>query len=101
MDDNNVLESAKNQEALFSEEAALSQLILRLREVFANGENVMEHARRFLNNSQNTTLSILIAYDLQAGSYIEYAQQWPNRINKRCEEVSDILNSLTNGGVGR
>jgi ubiquinone/menaquinone biosynthesis C-methylase UbiE len=64
-----------------------------MRNAYARGENVMEYARN-TGSGVNTVLSILIAYDLQAGSYIADARAYPKRNAQRCQQMADILDPL-------
>ena len=43
-----------------------------IRRVYANGENVTDYLKTKLNLDENTLEVIEMAYDLQAGSYINF-----------------------------
>jgi len=51
----------------------LGRLIPGMRAAFTNGENVMEYARQRKDALGNSPIATLIAYDLQAESYISGA----------------------------
>jgi len=74
--------------------AELRTLILGMRKAYALGENVMEYARANSGSDVNTEVGILIAYDLQAGSYIAGARKYPERNARRCQQMADILGPL-------
>ncbi len=64
-----------------SDAELLRLLLIGMREAFQRGDNAMEWARRTLNeggaDTQNRTLATLVAYDLQSGSYVANARQYP------------------------
>ena len=53
---------------------SLSELIKGMRSEYANGNNVMQYAKNRINSDLNELEVIQIAYDLQAGSYIDFAK---------------------------
>tara|TARA_Y100000589_G_scaffold318190_1_gene345241 strand:+ start:2091 stop:3053 length:963 start_codon:yes stop_codon:yes gene_type:complete len=63
------------------------ELILGMRKAFKEGNNAMEFARSFFSSEMNKTttndpLATMIAYDLQSGSYVNYAKN-----NKELEKI--------------
>jgi len=70
----------------------LGRLVLGMRAASARGENVMEYARQSENALGNTHISTLIAYDLQAGTYIEGARANLEGRERWCGQLADILN---------
>ena len=74
-----------------SDDADISRLINGMRKAYANGENAMEYARSMQGEHANTPISALIAYDLQAGSYIDDARRDPGWRRIWCEQLSLIL----------
>lgn len=74
--------------------AKLRGLILGMRSAYARGENTMEYARRESASSVNTVDATLIAYDLQAGSYIADVRNNPERQALWCNQLAEILDSL-------
>lgn len=83
----------------------LGNLILGMRSAYKKGDNVMAYAREKLKSEKfseiNTTLSTLISYDLQAGTYVELACQ--NFFNKQqwCRQIADLISPVlpTNGSL--
>lgn len=76
----------------------LGQLIVGMRDAYSRGENVMAWARENSTLSGNSLVSTLIAYDLQAGSYVEYALKNPGFNNRWCAQVSGLLGPLLEHG---
>lgn len=75
----------------------LGQLIVGMKAAYARGENVMEYARQAAGGAGNSPLATLIAYDLQAGTYIAYAKKDPDARSKWCAQLADILDPLITG----
>lgn len=65
--------------------------ILSAKKAYANGENITELLRSQKKISYNTSEIIEIAYDLQAGSYIEYAIKNKDLVNSYTSQLSDVL----------
>ena len=70
----------------------LGQLMLGMRAAYARGENVMEYARQTASALGNSPISTLIAYDLQAGTYIAGARANPEARLRWCNQLAGILN---------
>jgi len=45
--------------------------LAKIKEIYANGENIIKYLKSINNNEQNTIEDILISYDFQSGSYIK------------------------------
>jgi SAM-dependent methyltransferase len=75
----------------------LGQLIVGMKAAYARGENVMEYARQAAGGAGNSSLATLIAYDLQAGTYIAYAKKDPDARSKWCAQLAHILDPLITG----
>ena len=89
----------------------LADLIRGMRNTYMSGGNVMAHARELSQKQgfagHNQRLSILIAYDLQAGAYVERARANPNEKLCLAREIADLIipvlpkgGSLLEVGVG-
>jgi SAM-dependent methyltransferase len=61
------------------------------RDAYARGENVTRHLRRQLNVDRNTPEIIEIAYDIQAGSYVDFADRNPDSLRSFTDEAAKIL----------
>jgi len=70
----------------------LGRLMLGMRAAYARGENVMEYARQTASVLGNSPISTLIAYDLQAGTYIAGARANPDARLRWCNQLAGILN---------
>lgn len=75
------LMNSKSDNPLRSDVADLRHLILGMRAAYARGDNAMEYARQAASTAGNLTIATLIAYDLQAGSYIAGARANPEGIH--------------------
>jgi hypothetical protein len=79
--------------------ADLRELLVGMRAAFAQGENAMEYARRMLGRKENISVATLIAYDLQAGSYVRYALSDPESKRRWCSQLAGLVAAhLPSGG---
>lgn len=76
----------------------LGQLIMGMRAAFARGENVMAWARANSTRSENTLVSTLVAYDLQAGSYVAGTRDNPKYINQWCDQLAGLIRPYLKSG---
>ena len=67
--------------------------ILAAKQAYANGENISEILRSQKKIDYNSSEIIEMAYDLQAGSYIEYVTKNPNFVNSYTSELVAILDN--------
>jgi len=74
-----------------TENEYLRSMALALREAYSRGDNVMEYARQTFGQAANTPLITLMAYDLQAGSYISGARKDPEYRLLWCDQVARLL----------
>lgn len=81
------------KDSLNSDANELGQLIIGMRDAYARGENAMAFARQSLGSQVNSPVSALIAYDLQAGSYIADARENPKDRARWCKQVAGILDA--------
>ena len=73
---------------------ALRELILGMRAAYERGENTMAFAREMTGNRVNSAVSVLIAYDLQAGSYVADARARPKYNDGWSQQLASILDPL-------
>lgn len=69
-------------------------LILDMRQAFRERKNVMEVARSQDGDAgvkHNTTAATLIAYDLQAGSYVQAVRNDPESQLQWCSQLADVI----------
>jgi SAM-dependent methyltransferase len=69
----------------------LRKIIVGMRNAYESGENAMAWARRNSDFNENSVISTLIAYDLQAGTYAEAARFNPEYTNNWCNQLAKIL----------
>lgn len=65
--------------------------LIGARSIYASGGNVTEYLRQKLGEEGNTSNIIEIAYDLQAGSYIEYVNSNYSKSKKFASEIASFL----------
>lgn len=86
--------NSKSENPLRSDSEELRHLILGMRAAYARGENAMEYARQAAGMSGNSAVATLIAYDLQAGSYVAGARANPEGNSRWCVQLAGILDPL-------
>lgn len=64
---------------------------LAMQNAFKEGKNITEMLRKHFNVLDNTPEIIEMAYDLQAGTYIEYLENYPKIVNLYVEEMAKII----------
>lgn len=69
----------------------LRALILEVRAAYARGENAMEFLRKATGDASNSVVSTLLAYDLQAGSYVAGARANPQGRERWCGQLAQLL----------
>lgn len=71
------------------------KLLNKIKELYDNNENIISFLKEQSGESLNDLESILISYDFQAGSYIQYAEKNSDYLNKYTDALAKIINSLT------
>lgn len=66
----------------------------RIKELYANGENIIEYLRSIGNKDTNTAEDILISYDFQAGSYTQYFYKNREFNNNFCGALAKLVDGL-------
>ena len=74
-----------------AEAKELSHVITGMRAAYARGENAMAWARANTNEIGNSVVSTLVAYDLQAGSYVANARANPSFVNTWCKQLAFLI----------
>lgn len=77
-----------------SDVAELRQLILGMRAAYARGDNSMEYARQAASTVGNSSVATLIAYDIQAGTYVAGVRANPDANLRWCAQLAKILGSF-------
>lgn len=68
------------------------------KEVYKKGENVTQYLRKKFDLNENTSEIIEIAYDLQAGSYVEFVEGNREKVQLYTDEIASILNQQIKSG---
>lgn len=74
-----------------SDATELGRLLFGMRAAYARGENAMAYARQAAGALGNSSTAALIAYDLQAGTYVAEARVNPEGRARWCGQLSEIL----------
>lgn len=86
--------NSKTENPLRSDSEELRHLILGMRAAYARGENAMEYARQAAGMRGNSAVATLIAYDLQAGSYVAGVRENLEGNSRWCAQLAEILDPL-------
>jgi ubiquinone/menaquinone biosynthesis C-methylase UbiE len=76
----------------------LSNLIMGMRAAYARGDNAMAWARANSARADNVLVSTLVAYDLQAGSYVANAHTNPDYVNRWCAQLAGLIQPYVEHG---
>ena len=69
----------------------LCSLLRGMKQAYKNNENCMEYARRSHGLANNVAVATEISYDLQSGSYIEYALADEARTEEWCCNLASLI----------
>lgn len=69
-------------------------LISKIKEIYAEGGNIIKYLKNHKNSFQNSIEDILISYDFQSGTYIEYAKENSKYISEYTSAVANVINKL-------
>lgn len=72
--------------------------ILEAKSIYQKGENVTQYLRTKFGSEDNTSQIIEIAYDLQAGSYIDGVKSNRDKAERYATELSEILTEHLESG---
>jgi SAM-dependent methyltransferase len=76
----------------------LKSYLIGMREAYSRGENTMAWARANASRSGNSLISTLIAYDLQAGSYVAEAESNPAYFQKWTRQLGQLVQPYLSAG---
>jgi ubiquinone/menaquinone biosynthesis C-methylase UbiE/uncharacterized protein YbaR (Trm112 family) len=81
----------------------IAEVIIGMRAAYAAGENAMEWCRNNIScngrgDCSNELLATLVAYDLQAGSYIDAARKNPEANRRWCAQLAHLLERTISEG---
>ena len=66
----------------------LRELLTGMREAYARGDNAMAFARQTSGEAVNSLMATLVAYDLQAGSYVAKVKSDPQSNQRWCGQLA-------------
>ncbi len=69
----------------------IGRVISGMRSAYMRGDNAMAWARANTNEIGNSVVSTLVAYDLQAGSYVANARANPIFVNNWCKQLASLI----------
>src|SRR5574340_329370 len=69
----------------------LGRLLLGMRAAYARGENAMAWVNDNFSGKADRLVSILVAYDLQAGSYVKWARTNLAHNKKWCAQLAGLI----------
>jgi|LauGreSBDMM110SN_4_FD.fasta_scaffold94003_1 ubiquinone/menaquinone biosynthesis C-methylase UbiE len=76
----------------------LNQLIIGMKQAYSEGKNAMEFARTLLNKysdeKTNYKIAILLAYDLQSGTYVENVCKNNDFYKSWCKQLTSLINPI-------
>lgn len=70
----------------------------KARTIYAQGGNVTQFLRSETGSEVNTSEIIEIAYDLQAGSYVKFLSENPNKLNAYTNELASLISPYLPSG---
>ena len=81
----------------------IAEIIFGMREAYSKGENAMEWCREYLRCAnetadENDLLATLVAYDLQAGSYVSAARADWEKNRRWCRQLAGLLSGVLADG---
>jgi len=68
--------------------------IEKIKSHFEKGGNIISFMKENSDSNQTTIEQILMSYDFQAGSYIDFVKKNPDYINQHSDNISKIINDL-------
>ena len=69
-------------------------ILSRIKEIYNNGGNIIDFLKKISNQDKNSIEDILISYDFQAGSYIKFAEENSDFLNKYTYKISEDIKNL-------
>ncbi len=74
--------------------AEIYKLIPELKKRYENNENIIDFLKRKFNRDKNTIEDILVSYDLQAGSYVRFAESNSDYLDRYTSSIASVINGL-------
>ncbi len=81
----------------------MAEIIQGMREAYAKGDNAMAWCREYFRNMNkvedgNDLLATLVAYDLQAGSYVSAARENREKNLRWCRQLAGLIGKVLDDG---
>jgi ubiquinone/menaquinone biosynthesis C-methylase UbiE len=70
------------------------KLLQKLKEIYSNGQNIIQYLKSISNDNQNNIEDILISYDIQSGIYIKYFLKDYEIRKKNGESIAKVIETL-------
>lgn len=68
--------------------------LAKIKDIYKEGKNIIAYIKNRTDSENNSLESIMISYDFQAGSYIDYCNKHPEYINKYTQALAAVINGL-------
>ncbi len=96
-------ERSETAEVMGTESKHIAEIILGMREVYSKGGNATEWCRNYLGafsggGDENELFATLVAYDLQAGSYVSAVRANSGNNQRWCKQLARLLFSVVKEG---
>lgn len=69
-------------------------ILARIKDLYDNGENIIQYLKSLENTDSNSIEDILISYDFQAGSYTRIANEKCSIRELYYDSIAKVLNKL-------
>lgn len=70
------------------------KILNKIKELYAKGENIVQYLKANNNSSKNNIEDILISYDFQSGSYINFYKNNIQYYKDYCGAIAKVINPL-------
>ncbi len=68
----------------------------KIKELYANGGNIIQYLKSIGSNDKNTIEDILISYDFQAGTYLQSFSKNQEYNSQYCSCISELIDKIEN-----
>ena len=68
--------------------------LAKIKDIYKEGKNIIAYIKNRTDSENNSLESIMISYDFQAGSYIDYCNNHPEYIDKYTQALANVINGL-------
>lgn len=74
-------------------------IISKIKKIYEDNGNIIQYLRQANNRNTNTIEDILISYDFQAGSYINFVTTNPDYIEKYSTNIANLMSKMGGGNI--